>query len=362
MSALKDSRAKDARVGMTSPDKVSRIRQLSLHAVLWTTYLLATLQFLRSYFIINQPYLDAHRYESGTERLPYQSRMLLSVVMRYANNNYWMNRIASHFGDPFRNPDVLALLLVDIVAFLLLGVVVRMFYRHLSQTHGGRLSWLPFALVLWMASATYIVRFQEAIYFPYDLPAAFLFTLCVYLSYVSRYALLLPLFVFCCFNRETTIMVVPLVLINMWFPSQQPRRRWIEVAVATTMTVAWICIRGYFLRRYAGNSDDMGLMVSRNIHFLASPQTWSQIASACGFLLPVPLLFWRFLPERRLRAYSLLIPAWLIIMFLVGLLPESRVFGELIGLVAVLCTLIFERAYGIRSKHVGSASMDGSCC
>ncbi len=354
-------RVRAARLNIVSCGTTGASRRYILRVVLWMSYLLATLQFLRSYFIINQPYLDAHRYESGTERLPYQSRMLLSVVMRYANNNYWMTRMAAHFGDPFRNPDVLALLLVDLAAFLLLGVVVSMFYRHLSQPHGARLSWLPFALVLWMASATYIVRFQEAIYFPYDLPAAFLFTLCVYLSYVRRYALLLPLFVLCCFNRETTIMVVPLVLINMWFPSQPPRKRWVEGAIAITMIVVWLCIRGYFLRKYAGNGSDMGLTVSYNLHFFASPQTWSQIASACGFLLPVPLLFWHLLPERRLRAYSLLIPTWLIIMFLVGLLPESRVFGELIGLVAVLCTLIFERAYGIRADLALSARTDGSC-
>jgi hypothetical protein len=42
-------------------------------------------------------------------------------------------------------------------------------------------------------------------------------------------------------------------------------------------------------------------------------------------------------------------------MCLVGLLPESRIFGELLGLLAVLCTVLFERAYGAKGAVSESA-------
>jgi hypothetical protein len=326
--------------------------RLVLLTVLLVTYSLASLQFLRSYFIVDQPYLNAFQYELGTERMPYQSRILMAVVMRHAANNRLFIQIANKLRGPLHAPDVLAILLVDLLSLVLIAVVVKAFYRHLSPS--GRLRWLPYALVLWMASETYIVRFQEAIYFPYDLLAAALFTLCIYLSYRQRYMLLLPVFLVACFNRETIVMIIPLVLMNLFCSDRRGMRRWRELVTASAMLLIWSSIHLYLVRLYAHNGSEMGSRVHENLHFLLNLQTWPQIASACGFLLPVPFLFWRLL-DRRLRSYALLIPAWTIIMFAVGLLPESRIFGELIGLLAVLCTLIFERVYKI-SNPVADAS------
>jgi len=239
--------------------------------------------------------------------------------------------------------DVLALAIIDCCALFLMAVVVQAFYRHLSPA--GRIPWMPYLLLLWMLSATYIVRFQEDIYFPYDLLAASLFSLCIYLSYRRLYLPLLPVYCLSCFNRETIIMIVPLLLINYFVPPRPSAPRWKEPAAATFMIVFWIAVHRYVTHLYAHNPSDLGIRIDSNLHYLARPQIWSQIASGGGFLLPIPFLCWRFLSEPRLRAYALLIPAWVAIMCVVGLLPESRIFGELLGLLAVLCTLIFERAY-----------------
>lgn len=303
----------------------------------------ATLQFLRSYFIVNQPYLDAAKYEAGTEKTPYQSRILMSVVMRYARGNSLLGRIASRLGPPLHEPDVVALLLVGLLSMVLMAVVVQAFYRYVSPH--GRLSPMPYFLVLWMASATYIVRFQEAIYFPYDLLAAALFTLCLYLCYRRSYLFLIPVFAVACFNRETIVMIIPLVLINYFFPVDATRpyaSRWKEAVTAAVMLAIWTPVYFHLKRLYAGNQTDLGF--HNNLHFLLSPQIWPQILSACGFLTPAPLLFWRLIPNRRLRFYTLLIPAWIVIMSVVGLLPESRIFGELIGFLAVVCTVLFEQS------------------
>ena len=304
----------------------------------------ATLQFLRSYFIVNQPYLDAARYEAGSEKTPYQSRILMAVVMRHARVNPVMKSIASRLGPPLHESDVVALFLVGLFSLGLIALVVAAFYREISPH--GRLSSMPYFLVLWMASVTYIVRFQEAIYFPYDLLAAALFTLCIYLCYRRSYFLLIPVFAVACFNRETIVMIIPLVLINAFCaPAEDVRPsafRWKEIVVAVVLLAIWMPIYLHLKHLYAGNQTDLG--VHDNLHFLRSPQIWPQILSACGFLIPAPLLFWRLIPNRRLRLYTLLIPAWIVIMSVVGLLPESRIFGELIGLLAVLCTVLFERS------------------
>ena len=320
--------------------------RLVLLAVLTVGYSLASLQFLRSYFIVDQPYLNALQFELGTERMPYQSRILMAIVMRHAAGSHLFIQVANKLRGPLHAPDVLAIFLVNLLALVVISVVVKAFYEHLSPT--GRLSWLPYGLVLWMASETYIVRFQEAIYFPYDLLAAALFTLCVYLSYRQRYLLLLPAFLVACFNRETIVMIIPLVLMNLFFSDRMGKSWWREFVTATAMFLIWSSIHRHLTSLYAHNGSEMGSRVHENLRFLSNVQTWPQIASACGFLLPVPFLFWRLL-DRRLRSYTLLIPAWTIIMFAVGLLPESRIFGELMGLLAVICTIIFERVYKISS-------------
>lgn len=316
-------------------------------AFVFITFVFATAQFVRSYFIVDQPYLNASSYESGSAKMPYQARIFMAVVMRHARANSVMVSIAAKLRGPLHEPDVLALFLVNLLSLGIIAVVVRAFYRHLCP--GGRLSSLPYFLVLWMASETYIVRFQEAIYFPYDLLAAALFTVCIYLSYRRRYLLLLPVFVLACFNRETIVMIVPLLLVNLLVgdtgASRLPIFRSKEIPVAGLMVAIWAVIYIHFHRVYAGNQTDLGLHLRENLHFVVNPQLWPQVASACGFLLPVPLLFWRLIPQRRLRFYTLLIPAWIAIMCAVGLLGESRIFGELIGFLAVLCTLLFEVVY-----------------
>ncbi|MHB8233235.1 MAG: hypothetical protein ACYDHT_01130 [Solirubrobacteraceae bacterium] len=322
-----------------------RSRRILLPAFVCLSYLFATLQFLRAYFFLVTPDLNAAKYEAGTEKLPFQARMLLSVIMRHATESHFLTRLAGRLGGTLHAPDVLALAIIDCFALLLMAAVVQAFYRHLSPA--GRLPWMPYFLLLWMLSATYIVRFQEDIYFPYDLLAASLFTLCVYLSYRRLYLPLLPAFCLACFNRETILMIVPLLLINYLVPRRPVTSRWKEPAAATFMAAFWIAVQCYVHHRYAHNPSDLGIRIASNLQFLARPQIWSQIASGGGFLLPLPFLCWRFLPEPRLRAYALLIPAWVAIMCVVGLLPESRIFGELLGLLAVFCTVIFERAYGL---------------
>lgn len=330
-------------------------------AFVFLAFVFATAQFVRSYFIVNQPYLNASSYESGNAKMPYQARILMAVVMRHARSSAGMASIAARLRGPLHEPDVLSLLLVNLLSLAMIAVVVRAFYRHLCP--GGRLSSMPYFLVLWMASATYIVRFQQAIYFPYDLLAAALFTVCIYLCYRRRYLLLLPVFVLACFNRETIVMIVPLVLVNLFVPDTDAPRlsvfRMKEIPVVALMAAIWVVIYIHFRHVYAGNQTELGSRIHENLRVLASPQIWPQIASACGFLLPVPLLFWRLIPQPRLRFYTLLIPAWIAVMCVVGLLGESRIFGELIGFLAVLCTLLFELAYNANSAAAIPRALSG---
>lgn len=92
---------------------------------------------------------------------------------------------------------------------------------------------------------------------------------------------------------------------------------------------------------FSGVGNEGGWSLIRNFWTLANPTHWDQIASACGFLWIVPVLFFRGLP-RVARRYFWILPFWLIPMFLKGGIQESRVFGELVPLVSVLAIIALE--------------------
>jgi len=336
-----------------SLDKTSIEKRNPPHRIVTMFYViactLATLQFLRSYFIIDSPYLNALKYELGSERMPFQARILMSVLMRHAESSSIMTQIAGKMRGPLRSPDTFCVFLVGLVSLAVIAFVVRAFYR--SASVSGQLAWLPYPLVLAMMAETYIVRFQEAIYFPYDLLAACLFTLCVYLCYTRRYLLLLPVFILGCFARETIILVVPLVLLNIDSLPNSLRDSRKELVTAAGLAVIWLTVFVSLNHLYAHNESESFLRIHANLSLLRNPLQWSQVASGCGFLMLVPLLFWRAMPDRRLRMYSLLIPVWIVIIFFVGMLAESRVFGELIGFIAVYCTILFETIYLVRRRY-----------
>jgi hypothetical protein len=361
----------------------------------------AVIQFIRSYFVINAPYLNEARYEAGSERMPYQGRILMAWIMRLADHNGPWNRIASHLRGTLHDPATLAVALIGLLSILVTALVIHRWYLLASPTR--RLPSLPFALFLWMVYATYLARFQEAIYFPYDLLNVALFTLALYLCFTERYLLLAILFPIACLNRETVILILLPLAINAWLhlrPTSTPSRPPLpetartahplipesalvadpplpqatlvahpplsqatlaadppvpesapaarppvrEAVLAVLFLAIWLAIHIHYTHLFAANATELGNRIHENVRFLENPQTWSQILSGAGFLLLVPFLWFRLMPNRRLLLYSSLIPVWILAMFVYGLLPESRVFGEVIGLLAVYCTIQFETA------------------
>lgn len=315
---------------------------------------LATLQFVRSYFVVNISYLDLNRYIAGTERIPYQSRVFVALLLRHTINNPLIDKGAARMGAPLHTPAMFTLFLLGCASFALMAWAVHALYRHAMPT--GRLAWLPYLLVLWMSSVTYVVRFQQLAFFPYDLLSAALFTLCVYLCYTRRYLILLPVFVLCCFTRETFLLVIPLVLLNIESLPSVERRHWKEFAIAASLSAIWLVIYLHLKHLFAGNLSESFSRVHANIATLHNPLQWSQVASACGYLLIMPILFWRRMPDVRLRRYGLLVPAWIAVIFAVGIISESRVFGELIGFLSVYCTILFEDVFsrGVAAQGIAT--------
>ena len=145
--------------------------------------------------------------QPGTRRVPkersYQSRILMAVCDAACARVNPVMKSELRLGSALRciEPDAgraCSWSGCSHLVLILIAVVVRAFYKDISPH--GRLSSMPYFLVLWMVSTTYIVWFQEAIRLPPTICWRLLcFTLCIYLcNRRSYFFFLIPVFAVQC--------------------------------------------------------------------------------------------------------------------------------------------------------------------
>lgn len=177
-------------------------------------------------------------------------------------------------------------------------------------------------------------------YYPYDLPAA-VFTLALLLALIgvrqhttpARVAGLVALFAVATVNRETTVLVLPMML--LLFNWRHDYRRLLSllllllvVFVAVQWPLLWLFSDQPNPNRGVG-STQYEWHVWENWRYLTQP--FYLLAEVVRFLgglwLPV-LLWWRFV-DRRLKAAVIGFALPLAVLcFVIGRLPEHRVFIE----------------------------------
>ncbi len=323
-------------------------RQLYLLAV----YLVATIQFAWCYLWITRPYVNTALYEQGLERMPFQGRCLMMLPMRWAHSSSLLHSVAqpfalSHFWFPRPvQPEVLVQAAINVVCLVLTGWFTTRIYQASSRRR--LLTPMVYPLLLVVCGATYMMHTVQNFRFIYDLPSLAFFSAAMYLLYFRRHwSLFVALFLVATINRETTLLLLPLYLINeasagdgsiRWSRAFQPR----TLLVVLPLALFWAAWQLAVRHAFAANSSEFYPRFNWNLKSFIVPQAWPQLLSACGYLLLFIVTMRQRIPDPRLRAWLWLIPIWLVFMFAFGILVETRVFGELIPFVVCSTTLIAE--------------------
>ncbi|MEO7028180.1 MAG: hypothetical protein ABI147_02115 [Acidobacteriaceae bacterium] len=332
----------------------------------WITLLLASAQFVRCYMIVTfliytKPFFDLRQYAAGVERMPFQGRMLMMFPLRWAERSPLLARMTAGKMPPFNSPEELVITLVGLASVVLTGVLVTWLYRRLSPT--TPFIYLPFALTLVFLVSNYLLHMPFMIMYPYDLLGVLFFTAGVTLIYTRRFWLLLPVFIAGCFNRETMLFLVPLFLVDGLAAENNfdwKRLKKLSLPAQTLALCAiWLAIHVYILHRfranhgefYPQNLDPGATHRHLNFMYLLQLKFWPQLDNACAYMLPFLILLRRYIFPFRLRAYILVLPLWVLTMVVFGLLPETRIYGELSGLVAVLATMLLEGYVKARAQR-----------
>ena len=323
--------------------------------LLWILYALATLQFIRFYVISTHFYLNLSAYLSGQERLPFQERILPLVLMWPIQHSAWLMKAVSHPGsyDPAikfaATPQTLGFYVVSLLSFVIAGFYVTRLYS--AVTRSGLLRFLVYPAFLVVSLWTYVVHIDANYSYPYDIPSLAFFTAGLYYIYIRRFWPLAAVMVLGTFNRETTLFLIGVYLLDAASTgttdqTSSLRSRftlstvpWARVAL---LAVVWIVIKGSLAHTFAHNSHaEDYIRVKENLLRL-KPRLLPTLLNICGYLLPILWVMRKRLRPIRFANYIYIFPVWIAVMFVSGVILETRIYGELCSFATVAAILLLE--------------------
>jgi len=314
-------------------------------------HLLATVQVVWFYLANVPSGMHLLLYEQGNERTPFQYRLLLAGLLRWAHTSALLGRISMAltgwhvwFGQGVRAEDLVEAA-IDVVAVGVSGLAAQALYRLASPSRILLPAIYPLTLV--MIAGMYALLTVHAYRFVYDLPGVAFFSLGLYLIYSRRsIASFAVLFCVATFNRETTLLLLLFFVVAECSRGKAFDLRravhWRTLAVVAPLSIAWLAWHFWVTHHYARNPSAADPRLGLNLALLAIPLAWPQLFGVYGYLLPAVLAGWRTIPDPILRNWLLLFPVWVGIMLWYGLFIEIRIFGELVAYFACVATLIFE--------------------
>lgn len=322
--------------------------------LLWILNALATLQFIRFYVISTHFYLNLPAYLSGHERLPFQERVFPILFMWPIQHSAWLMQAASHRGlnpamSSAATPQTLGFYLVSLLAFVVAGMYVTRLYH--AVTRSGVLGVLVYPAFLVVSLWTYVVHVDANYSYPYDLPSLAFFTAGLYYIYTRRFWPLAAVMFLGTFNRETTLFLIGIYLLDAasTVNSDQVsslRTRftlgnisWVRVALLAGI---WIIIKASLAHRFAHNSrGEDYIRISENLHRL-KPRLLPTLLNICGYLIPVLWVMRNRLRPVRFANYLYIFPVWVAVMFVSGVILETRIYGELCSFATISAILLLE--------------------
>jgi hypothetical protein len=299
----------------------------------------ATAHCVLSLYYLNTSYLDLHSYAHGTEHEPFQRRFLMVPVLRWAESNPILQAAAARYGANVPQPEPmsaakLACILVSLVLLIAFGLWTIRASERLSIRHW----WLLWALLLAILYASYAARYEQALWYPYDIPHLVFFGLATAfvlsdrpLAFVVAFAIDAPI-------RETSIFVIALAV-----PVHMRSKSW-RIAIAASALV-WAITRLLAQHLYPNGTHQWNAL-----HWYTMIKPWHlpQLFSIAGFLwLPVWLGVSYLTRPERLALYAA--TGMVLLTFFFATWNETRAWSEWSVLFAILAAVQLERGFAAKS-------------
>jgi hypothetical protein len=294
--------------------------------------LLATTHCVLSLFFVNVSYLNLADYATGVAPLPFQRRLLLVPFVHWAQSSALLAHAASRYTrylnqyEPL-TPAKFGCMILGILVVNALGLISLRYARKL----GLRYDWLIWVLILVILYASYAARFEQAIWYPYDLPHLALFGTATLCLLADEPWLFLAFMAIDVFTRETSIYLLAVASITRFNNTR--------LRVASLLgALLWGFTQLLAHRLYPHNITVLNAVPW---YRMAAPWHWPQLFSIVGFLW-IPVLFGRryLTPPQRLTLYAA--SGCMVVTFFFATWNETRVWLEWSTLFAAFAAIEFE--------------------
>jgi hypothetical protein len=305
--------------------------------------LCATTHCVLSIFYVNTSYLNLHSYAQGLEREPFQRRFLMVPILHWAESSPLLQAAAHRFGANLPQPEPmsaakLACILLSLLLLNAFGLWTIRVARQLSIQHW----WLLWAMTLVILYVSYAARYEQTLWYPYDIPHLIVFGIATIfiltnrpIAFVAAFAIDSPL-------RETSIFLLPLALLV-----HIRSMRW-RIAIAAS-AIVWAAIHLVALHLYPNGAHQWN-----GLHWYSQIKPWHlpQLFSIAGFLwLPV-WLGHKYLNHQE-RSALYVATTMILLTFYFATWNETRAWSEWTVLFAILAAVQLERSFSQPSKtHV----------
>jgi hypothetical protein len=301
--------------------------------------LLATTHCVLSIFFVNLSYLDLSQYAAGLEPLPFQRRLLLIPFVRWAQDSHLLAAGASRFSRVLNQYEPLTAakfgcMLLGVVMVNALGLLSLRFARRLKLRH----DWLLWAMFLTILYASYAARFEQALWYPYDLPHMVLFGAATLCLLTDEPLLFLAFMAVDVFVRETAIY-----LLAVAFLARVGSARWRLVSL--TGTALWTASVALARHLYPVSIYNFNAVPW---YRMAAPWHWPQVFSIVGFLW-IPVLLGRRSLNGTQRIVLYAASLCMLSSFFFATWNETRAWIEWSMLFAALASIELENTLAQRS-------------
>ncbi len=173
-------------------------------------------------------------------------------------------------------------------------------------------------------------NFTYTFFYPYDLPAILFTTLGLIALYRKQWAFYYAVFIIATFNRETSYF-----LTFVYLASALGKESWKPViSHAAAQATLWMGIKTALYLLFANNPAQgaglFELQLTRSLEQLANPGTLSILARNWGMVWIFVLAWHAHIQNPFLRRGLLACLAQLLILLLVGVIEELRIYGEIL--------------------------------
>jgi hypothetical protein len=318
--------------GMLSDRRVSLPR--GFFAALFD--LLVAAHFSLNFAQLGTTFLDLEKFIAGSERFPFQYRILTAPIFAFlvrAYTDFDVGRALPHFPDYLASVEALAYFTVNCGS---LFIALLLFRRIAADVFAGAAAIAAYFLFVALCYLWFILNPGLSFLLPYDLPALAFCAASLLCVLRGRWYVLGAVFVLATLNRETSYLIVLLLLVR-WYLGYEGSR---ALLVAAILGALWLVLKlalVFWFWPASGGLIISAVRIGYNFATLAKPWQWPAL---WPLILPVAVgvFGWRVAVA---RPWAITVAIGFLSLFCVANITELRAYGDLIPFVVLAMTAVF---------------------